>query len=269
MAQAHATAFDGMAQGYDAEFSTTALGSVLRAMVWQRFEHNFAGRESLLEIGCGTGVDAIHLARQGHRVLATDASEQMVRIARDQAERAGVASRVDFLCVPMEQLAGELAGEHFDGIYSNFGAINCTARIDELAAAVAPRLQPDAPLVWVVMGRFVPWEWAWYLARGDARKAFRRLNRGGVEWRGLTVSYPTPAALGRALRPHFTPRGARSLGFALPPSYAGAWLDRSPRALAALARIERTAQRLPGCATFADHYIFEAQRKLRTAHVAR
>lgn len=259
-----------MAQGYDADFSATALGSALRAMVWQRFEHNFAGRESLLEIGCGTGVDAIHLARQGHRVLATDASEQMVRIAIDKAERAGVASRIRFLCVPMDQLAAKLAGEVFDGTYSNFGAVNCSARIDALIAGIAPHVKPDAPLVWVVMGRFVPWEWAWHLARGDARKAFRRLNRHGVEWRGLTVSYPTPAALGRALRPHFTPHGARSLGFALPPSYAGAWLDKSPRALAALARIERTAQRVPGCASLADHYIFEARRKMREPpHVAR
>ena len=72
--QTSAAAFDDLAREYDAEFTTTALGSVLRAMVWKRYEHCFAGREHLLEIGCGTGEDAVHLARRGYRVLATDAS---------------------------------------------------------------------------------------------------------------------------------------------------------------------------------------------------
>ena len=30
------------------------------------------------------------------------------------------------------------------------------------------------------MGRHVPWEWGWYLARGEGGKAFRRLRRDGV-----------------------------------------------------------------------------------------
>jgi len=254
-------AFDGLALEYDAEFTATSLGSVLRAMVWRRYESCLAGRERLLEIGCGTGEDAVHLARRGHRVLATDASAQMVHIGQAKAERAGVADRIRFLCLPMEKLAAKLAGEVFDGTYSNFGAVNCVSHLEASIAGLATLLKAGAPLVWVVMGRFVPWEWAWYLARGEARKAFRRLSPAGVEWRGLTINYPTPTSLQRALRPHFSSRGARSLGFALPPSYAGHWLERSPRALAALTRLERAAQDWPGCASLADHYILEATRR--------
>jgi len=253
-------AFDGLAHEYDAEFTVTSLGSVLRAMVWDRYESCFAGRERLLEIGCGTGEDAIHLARRGHRVVATDASAQMVHLAQAKAERAGVTDRIRFLCLPMENLARELAGEAFDGTYSNFGAVNCTSQLGESIQGLAALLKPRAPLVWVVMGRYVPWEWAWYLARGEARKAFRRLRPAGVEWRGLTITYPSPSILHRALRPYFTSRGARSLGFALPPSYAGQWLERSPRSLAALTRLERAAQQWSPCASLADHYILEADR---------
>jgi len=260
MAQIPATAFDGLAREYDAEFTATALGSVLRAMVWERFEHCFAGREHLLEIGCGTGEDAVHLARRGHRVFATDASEQMVRVAKAKAERAGIAHRVQFRHVPMEDLGAELAGMKFDGLYSNFGALNCTPHIAALAAALAPRVEPGAPLVWVVMGRHVPWEWLWYLARADTARAFRRLRRGGVSWRGIEVCYPAPAALAHALQPHFVRHAARALGVVLPPSYAAGWLNRSPRLLAVLTRAERAAQRWRATAAFADHYIFEAVR---------
>jgi len=264
MMDLHTAAFDEMAAEYDAAFTASALGHALRAIVWKRFEGAFSGREYLLEIGCGTGEDAVHLARRGHRVLAIDASSQMLRVAALKAERAGCAHRIRFVCMPMENLGSGLAGERFDGIYSNFGAINCAPRIDLIAADLAPMVAPGAPFACVAMGRYVPWEWVWYLARGAGRKAFRRLRRDGVEWRGLRLSYPSPRMLAAALRPYFTAHRAGALGFALPPSYAGGWLDRSPRMLAALTRLEHAAERWPALATFADHFYLQATREARS-----
>lgn len=257
----YASAFDGLAQEYDAQFTATALGTLLRRMTWRNFERVFAQRESLLDIGCGTGEDAIHLAGLGHRVVATDASLQMIRVARHKAERAGCAHRIRFVWLPMDRLGTGLARERFDGVYSNFGAINCAPSLPALAGELAALLPAGAPLAWVVMGRYVPWEWAWYLSRGDRGTAFRRLRRGGVAWRGLSVHYPTPALLARTLRPHFVARRATPLGAALPGSYAAARLERSPRLLAVLARIEMALQRLPMLAGCADHYFFEAVRR--------
>ena len=261
-----AFSFDELAPGYDAAFSATALGTHLRAMVWQRLDVAFAGHSRVLEIGCGTGEDAIHLARRGLEVLATDESARMLRVAADKAEAAGCANRIRFRRVPMERLGAQLRGETFDGVFSNFGAINCAHGLDAVVADVAALLEPGAPLVWVVMGRHVPWEWAWFLARGDARKAFRRSRRGGTPWRGLNISYPTPGELERALRPHFAPETRRALGVVLPPTYASGWLERSPRALSALVRLERALQRWRPLAAFADHYIFEARRLAAANH---
>jgi SAM-dependent methyltransferase len=117
-----AAAFDGLAQRYDAQFTATALGSVLRQMSWRRFEPAFAGRESLLDIGCGTGEDAIHLARLGHRVVATDASLQMVRMASRKAELARCAQHIRFCGRPWNNWVWNWPAK-FDGVYSNFGAI--------------------------------------------------------------------------------------------------------------------------------------------------
>jgi SAM-dependent methyltransferase len=260
MMDLRAAAFDEMAAEYDNVFTATALGQAVRAIAWKRFQTAFAGRERLLEIGCGTGEDAVHLAQRGHRVLAIDASPQMLRVAALKAERAGCAHRVQFVCMPMDTLRSGLSGEKFDGIYSNFGAINCTQHIDRIAADLAPLVPSCAPLALVAMGRYVPWEWAWYLARGAGRKAFRRLNRDGVEWRGIRVSYPSPRMLANALRPHFVAQRASALGFALPPSYAAGWLDHSPRMLAVLTRVEHAVQRWAALAAFADHYYLQATR---------
>jgi ubiquinone/menaquinone biosynthesis C-methylase UbiE len=81
-----AAAFDGLAREYDAQFTATALGTLLRRITWRNFERVFAQRESLLDIGCGTGEDAIHLASLGHRVVATDASLPMIRMAGRKAQ---------------------------------------------------------------------------------------------------------------------------------------------------------------------------------------
>ncbi len=53
-----------------------------------------------LEIGCGTGTDAVWLAGQGFRITALDVSEIAIGLARQQAKQAGVRCRfhvADFL----------------------------------------------------------------------------------------------------------------------------------------------------------------------------
>jgi len=251
-------AFDGLARDYDADFTATALGQELRARVWRRLASVFTGERRILELGCGTGEDAVWLARAGHCVVAIDASAEMIRIARHKASEAGCADRIEFHCVPMESLDGFRPEARVDGVFSNFGAVNCVADLARISRTLAARVEPGSPLLFVMLGRHVPWEWAWYLARGDARRAFRRMASGGAAWRGLTVRYPTPRVLARSLAPQFVTRRTTGLGFALPPSYAEAWLQNSPTAFGALKAIESATCRFT--AGLADHYILEARR---------
>jgi len=50
--------------------------------------------KTVLEIGCGTGTNAIELARRGFRVTAVDLVDLAIRRAKDKARRAGV--EIDF-----------------------------------------------------------------------------------------------------------------------------------------------------------------------------
>ncbi len=252
-----ARAFDELAADYDATFSDSALGRTLRALVWSRLEQVFRPAQRVLELGCGTGVDALALARRGVEVVAIDASPGMIQAARQKAAPPG---RVEFHCLPMERLAGAFEGRLFDGVLSNFGAVNCVRDLGALVNDVVPYLCPGAHLVWVVMGRHVPWEWAWFLSQGHWSKAWRRLTRGGVSWRGLNISYPTPGELATLLRPHFKIERIAPLGVALPPSYAGEWLARRPRLSQVLTQLEYRAQSWSALARVADHYIVEATR---------
>lgn len=194
------------------------------------------------------------------RITAVDASPRMVEHARAKARHAGCETRISFHCLPMESAGAVFRDAQFDGVVSNFGAVNCVADLHGLAQSLAPRVGLGGRLLWVVMGRHVPWEWAWYLARGDARQAFRRLKREGVEWRGFRVHYPRPLDVAGALAPFFSVRHVQPLGCILPPSYAAGWLERSRPASRALIALERLSQRLPSLARIADHYLIEAER---------
>jgi SAM-dependent methyltransferase len=248
--------FDQLAGDYDRSFTRSACGATLRAMVWERLPVVFGTRRHILELGCGTGEDAIRLARSGHRVFAIDVSPEMIRIARLKAIAAGVAERIEFQVMPIESLHTLPQELRFDGVFSNFGAINCVADVPRLAVSLSARLTACAPLMFIVMGRRVPWEWAWYLVQGDRERAFRRLRKAGTEWRGLNIHYPTPRELVRSLAPSFETSRCASLGFALPPSYAAAWLDDAPHTLATLTVIERATSRFT--AGLADHFMLEA-----------
>jgi SAM-dependent methyltransferase len=255
-----AAAFDPLAHGYDADFTDTPVGRALRDIVWSHAVRLFQPGQRILELGCGTGEDATRFARAGISVLATDVSAEMVEVAQRKARQRKCADRTTFRCVAMEGVRTSLDGERFHGVFSNFGAVNCVGNVPVLAADLAKLLVRGAPLMWVVMGRHVPWEWLWFGARGQLRKATRRLDRRGIEWRGVTVRYPPPSELTAMVTPYFKVTRVSPLGCVLPPTYASRWLNRSPRILRRLSRLELAAQRRPSLARIADHYILEARR---------
>jgi len=255
------SAFDALAASYDETFTDTLIGRTLRELVWVRLEPLFRDSRRILELGCGTGEDAIRLARLGKHVVAADISPEMIReAARKASADLQAATSPEFHCVSMEALSSTLAGRTFDGVLSNFGALNCVRDLPGLVSSVAARLEPGSPLLWVLMGRHVPWEWFWFLARGRRDKAWRRLHRDGTQWRGASIHYPTPGRIAALLQPYFCVCRIAPLGFALPPSYASAWLDSSPHVGRVLTRIERLAQACPALARLADHYMIEAVR---------
>lgn len=257
-ATAATAAFDQLAADYDATFTDTALGRMLRARVWGHVDPLVRPGTRVLELNCGTGEDAVHLAELGADVLATDAAAEMVAATRAKAARRGVGERVTVATVAIESL-DVLDVDPFDLVVSDFGGVNCVADLGPLGPALARLVRPGGAVVLVVMGPVVPWEWAWYLAHRQPGRAFRRLRRSTV-WRGMTIRYPGPRALSRALAPHFERVTAVPIGVALPPSYVGGWIESRPVALARLAHWEDRLARLPGAAWLGDHYLLHLRR---------
>jgi SAM-dependent methyltransferase len=252
-------AFDVLAADYDLRFTGTPLGTLLRQAVHRRLDARFAPGDSVLELACGTGEDAVHLARRGVRVLATDSSPAMVEAARRKVAAAALGEGVEVRLLPIEEIS-RLSGP-FDGVFSDFGGLNCVPDLPAVARALSALLRPGAPALFCVMGPLVPWEWGCFLRRGRPARAFRRLRRGGVAWRGMTIRYPSIGTLRRGFAPFFSFRRVAAVGALLPPTELEAWTARHPRLLSALARWERRLETVPPLPWLADHYLIELERK--------
>jgi SAM-dependent methyltransferase len=258
-----AAVFDALAVEYDARFTESMLGRMLRRALWRWLDRAFLPGQRVLEINCGTGEDAVHLAARGVRVLATDASAAMVELARAKVRDAGLAGSVELRQLEIERLDDLVAESHgpLAGAFSSFGGLNCVADLTRAAASLAALLKPGGRVVLCVMGPLVPWEWAWFLARGQAGKALRRLAPRGVAWRGSTVRYPSIGVLRRAFAAGFTVRRAGGLGVLVPPTYAEGWARRHPRLVERLDRWERRIEDWPVVPWFGDHYLLELERR--------
>lgn len=99
--------FDAIAAEYDRSFAAQRLGRMLRALVWEQLDTLVASGMRVLDLGCGSGEDTLHLARRGLAVTALDASAEMVALTQHKAKAAGLSDRVDAHCIDLVQLALE------------------------------------------------------------------------------------------------------------------------------------------------------------------
>lgn len=225
-----AAAFDRIAPGYDTVYGPGGNDM----MAWLRRESlallqtTFPRGSRLIELGCGTGEEALALARAGYTILATDLSPRMAAVTAAKARAAGLQDRVTVLALPAGHLAALRPPLLFDGAYASFGSLNCEPALSRLAAGLAGLLRPGAAFVCSVMARWCPFELAWFLLHGQPRPAFRRLRPGwqpapvaglaGVR-AAVPVRYLAVNDIKAAFAPFFSLERCLSLPLFLPPPY--------------------------------------------------
>jgi len=244
-----AAGFDRVASRYDELWTNTAIGRLQRQAVWRHVDSLFRKGAHIIDLGCGTGADAVHMSEAGVRVSAFDASPEMVRAARDRGVDANVLA--------IEELKNH-AGI-YDGAISNFGPLNCVFDLARLRRSLARLIHPGGHLAICVIGRFCLWETIHFLSRGQIRKASRRW--GGLSYSaslGLAVSYPSVRQVRRALAPDFFLRKTVGIGVCVPPSYVS---TLTPKLLAHCDAIDRRIAHRRFFRALSDHRLLVFVRK--------
>ena len=183
-------AFDSIAEKYNELFTRSLIGRAQRNAVWEVLRRTFQPGERVLELNCGTGEDALFLARMGVSVLACDASQKMISVAAQRMAADASRALVELEARPTE-CVGELheAGS-FDGVFSNFSGLNCVADLRDIAQQLSRLVKPGGRLLLCLSTRFCLWETLWYMGRGEPKRAFRRwkghaaASLGGIESSG-------------------------------------------------------------------------------------
>jgi SAM-dependent methyltransferase len=247
-------AFDRVAGDYDVTYGTGGNA----AMTWMRAENlaflarTFPPGSHLVEIGCGTGEEAVALAGGGRRVVATDISPRMAAVTRRKALAADLGDRVHALALPAGEVGALRPARALDGAYASFGALNCESDLAQVGRGLAGLIKPDGLFVTSIMGRTCLFEMLWYLLRGRPRRAVRRMTRGwvmapvaGEEGREVTVPtrYLSAGQMARAIAPDWRVESVWALPLLMPPPYAASLLDRYPSLFARLESWDRRLRR--------------------------
>jgi ubiquinone/menaquinone biosynthesis C-methylase UbiE len=264
-----AVAFDAIAPAFDARFGAWRSVAAQRQAVRAALLRVFPDGGRILELGGGTGEDAVFLAARGFEVLLTDPSPAMVSVARTKLTPLG--SRAEMLAgEEMEEFAVRLlfsGGALFDGAFSNFAPLNCVFDLDPVARGLARLLKPGAPAMLVLFGTFCPGEMVTEALRGRPHLAMRRFKCGEtlarLGGREFKVVYHRRAALVRAFAPWFVLEKRLGIGITVPPSAAEPWISRQPRLLYAMEGLDRTVAR--PLAAFGDHVLYQFRRTQEAA----
>jgi SAM-dependent methyltransferase len=259
MADLHA--FDATAAAYDEDFTHTRLGRWLRDEVHAELRPHITAGSRILELGGGTGEDAVTYAGWGARVTVVDASASMLEVARQKRDAAPppVRERVILLHGDLDApLPPEVGtGAPYDLIVANFGVINCVRRRDRLFVRLAPLIADTGRMALVPMSPWCPWEITWHLARGRPRDAFRRLRRRARAHVGgggtIEVTYPGMRRLARDAAPAFRLVRTVGIGALLPPTYLSPLVDRHPGLYDRIRAIEVRVHGRPGFRSWNDH----------------
>lgn len=242
--------FERQAPRYD-DVARSALGRALRTRVHRVVEPLVRADSSVLDLGCGTGIDAAWLASRVGSVLAVDPSPAMVGRA---AERCGSLSNVTVrrgdVDAPNDLLAG--SGPH-DLVLANFGVVNCIDDWDRFGARLRDLLVAGGHAVIVTMPRWCPVELAVGIVSMNRSLLRRRVGRSDYE--GRSVRYASARTFARHMAPALELVACESLGLALPPFEQRGLVENRPRLLATLAAADRALAGPGGWLGVGDHQI--------------
>ncbi len=139
--------YDQIASTYDRQLSTPS-DLWIRAAFHEFVRARVPLGSTLLDFGCGTGLDAEWYAAQGYRVLAYDNSPCMIDRLRERCTAAVMEGRIDAWSDTYASFAEGL-GKHgrFHGVTANFAVVNHLPDVESWFDVLAGHLEPGASVI--------------------------------------------------------------------------------------------------------------------------
>jgi SAM-dependent methyltransferase len=263
-----ARGYDMMVETYDYVEGRNILSERVRQASLRAALTSFNPGHRILELGCGTGRDAVTLARNGINVVATDVSPGMVARTRARADAEGVGHLVDTRVGTASDAAWE--DGPFDGVYSNGAVLNLEPDLEKLARGLGKTIKLGGMAILTGANRIALFELALYSAILRPRKAFRKLGKeipipisreGAGRRYVVSTRFRTPREFAAVFRPWFAVESWRAMQVLTPPWNLVDMQERFAVAVRPLEVMEDRLASMPGIRSLGALYLMTLRRR--------
>jgi SAM-dependent methyltransferase len=148
---------DRLAVRYDEQLTRNPHDMLARQAFRELVTRLVPAGSTLLDFGCGTGLDALAYAEQGYRVLAYDNSPGMIDQLRQRCEPQIVSGEITPYSMPYPSFLDCFSGwPRPNAVLANFAALNSIPDAGSLFDAFASRLTSPG---WVIASVLNPIHW--------------------------------------------------------------------------------------------------------------
>lgn len=258
-------AFDKIADSYDGEIGQNAIFRLMRKTNLKFLKETIRPGDNVLEIGCGTGDEAIELAKSGVNVVATDISGNMLRVTEKKARGQGIknleifnlsANNLGFL----EKVYGKY---YLDGAYSSFGAFNCEPDLRIVDKQLTELIKPDGYFICSIMNKYALNEILPNLVLFRFDNAFQRLNSPRLVpiAKNLRVKayYYTSKEFSKFFR-NFKIEKTIGISLFVPPPYTADFMQNKKGLLEFLYSLDKQTSRLWPFNKLGDHILLKLRK---------
>jgi ubiquinone/menaquinone biosynthesis C-methylase UbiE len=255
-------AFSKQSVVFDSLNEENKISRYLRGLFRKEVLSQLKPQSEILELNCGTGLDAVFFAQHGHRVLANDNAKGMLEQLQKKIEANSLEKQIETLHCSFHDVRS-IKNRTFDHIISNFGGLNCTEHLDDVLKQFSPLLKPGGKVTLMIMPRICPWEIAWAF-KGNFKLAFRRLKKKAlarVEGVGFYCYYYGPSYVKRTLKNEFKTISLKGVCVTVPPEFMHQFAERKPERFERLKAIEEKISETYPFTHCCDHFLITLQKK--------
>ena len=251
----------------DSLFARSVIGQLQRKQVWRYLEKitpQLNGLE-ILELNCGTNEDALLFSEKGFNIIATDVSEEMLKVTVQRANQFSMQNKISSQYLDLDTFDETVFDKKFDLVFSNFGGLNCInpESLQRLLRKIPSILAPGGRFVAIVMPKFCLWESSCRMLKFNFNKAFKRWTDDEVlvDLQGAKMKtwYYTPGQIKKWSRKKFNVIKTAPIGFAIPPTCFEHYFAKRKRLLLQFNSLEKKIDRLSFLSGMSDHFLIDLQ----------